>query len=62
MNGSPPSLRFASAGGDSATAFPWRDAMRFGLGVLRLAPRDFWAMTPRTVRSSSPAGGTTGQA
>ncbi|WP_244594600.1 phage tail assembly chaperone [Methylosinus sporium] len=21
--------------------------MAFGLGVLRLAPRDFWAMTPR---------------
>ena len=29
------------------TAFPWGHAMRFGLGVLRLAPRDFWAMTPR---------------
>ena len=29
------------------TAFPWGQAMRFGLGVLRLAPRDFWAMTPR---------------
>jgi len=22
-------------------------AMAFGLGVLRLAPRDFWLMTPR---------------
>ena len=29
------------------TAFPWTEAMRFGLGVLRLAPREFWAMTPR---------------
>lgn len=29
------------------TAFPWADAMRLGLGILRLAPKDFWAMTPR---------------
>ncbi|MEW6451157.1 MAG: rcc01693 family protein [Pseudomonadota bacterium] len=27
--------------------FPWRDAIGFGLGVLRLSPRDFWSMTPR---------------
>lgn len=27
--------------------FPWRDAMSFGFGVLRLSPRDFWTMTPR---------------
>ena len=27
--------------------FPWCDAIGFGLGVLRLPPRDFWAMTPR---------------
>lgn len=27
--------------------FPWADAMGFGFGVLRLSPRDFWAMTPR---------------
>lgn len=27
--------------------FPWRQAIGFGLGVLRLSPRDFWAMTPR---------------
>lgn len=26
--------------------------MRFGLGVLRLAPRDFWAMTPRELASA----------
>jgi uncharacterized phage protein (TIGR02216 family) len=31
----------------SARAFPWDDAIAFGLGVLRLAPRDFWAMSPR---------------
>ncbi len=27
--------------------FPWRAAIGFGLGVLRLAPDDFWRMTPR---------------
>jgi len=27
--------------------FPWAHAIGFGLGVLRLAPKDFWAMTPR---------------
>ena len=34
------------------TPFPWGDAMRFGLGVLRLAPRDFWAMTPRELAAA----------
>lgn len=29
------------------TPFPWREAIGFGLGMLRLAPRDFWRMTPR---------------
>ena len=27
--------------------FPWADAIGFGLGVLRLSPKDFWRMTPR---------------
>ncbi len=27
--------------------FPFSRAMAFGLGVLRLAPTDFWLMTPR---------------
>ena len=27
--------------------FPWKDAMGFGLGVLRLPPDQFWRMTPR---------------
>ncbi|MBL8590880.1 MAG: phage tail assembly chaperone [Methylobacteriaceae bacterium] len=26
--------------------------MAFGLGVLRLAPRDFWAMTPRELAAA----------
>lgn len=27
--------------------FPWHEAIGFGLGVLRLPPAAFWAMTPR---------------
>lgn len=27
--------------------FPWDEIIGLGLGLLRLAPRDFWAMTPR---------------
>jgi uncharacterized phage protein (TIGR02216 family) len=27
--------------------FPWREAIGFGLGVLRLSPEQFWNMTPR---------------
>jgi uncharacterized phage protein (TIGR02216 family) len=27
--------------------FPWDAAIGFGLGVLRIPPREFWAMTPR---------------
>lgn len=34
------------------TPFPWEAAMRFGLGVLRLAPRQFWAMTPRELAAA----------
>jgi len=30
-----------------ARGFPWAEAMRFGLGVLRLSPASFWATTPR---------------
>jgi uncharacterized phage protein (TIGR02216 family) len=26
--------------------FPWGAALHFGLGLLRLGPRDFWAMSP----------------
>lgn len=29
------------------TPFPWKQAMGFGLGVLRLSPEQFWRMTPR---------------
>jgi uncharacterized phage protein (TIGR02216 family) len=27
--------------------FPWKQAIGFGLGVLRLPPEQFWRMTPR---------------
>jgi uncharacterized phage protein (TIGR02216 family) len=27
--------------------FPWKEAIGFGLGVLRLSPDEFWRMTPR---------------
>lgn len=27
--------------------FPWGAALHFGLGLLRLAPANFWAMSPR---------------
>ena len=37
-----------------AEPFPWAAAMRFGLGRLRLAPRDFWAMTPRELAAAMP--------
>ena len=33
-------------------AFPWRQAMAFGLGRLRLSSRDFWAMTPRELAAA----------
>ena len=33
-------------------AFPWGEAMAFGLGVLRLPPAAFWAMTPRELAAA----------
>ncbi|HZL30403.1 MAG TPA: rcc01693 family protein [Pseudolabrys sp.] len=29
------------------TPFPWKQAIGFGLGVLKLPPEQFWRMTPR---------------
>ncbi|WP_127145659.1 rcc01693 family protein [Pelagibacterium montanilacus] len=34
------------------TGFPWSDAMGFGLGILRLSPAQFWAMTPRELAAA----------
>lgn len=33
-------------------AFPWKEAMGFGLGVLRLPPREFWRMSPRELAAA----------
>lgn len=27
--------------------FPWKQAIGFGIGILRLSPDAFWRMTPR---------------
>ena len=32
--------------------FPWRDAMQFGLGVLKLPPEAFWRMSPRELAAA----------
>lgn len=37
--------------------FPWRDFMFAGMGLLRLAPRDFWAASPREISAAFPQAG-----
>ena len=32
--------------------FPWREAMQFGFGVMRLPPRHFWGLTPRELAAA----------
>ncbi|MEM9676750.1 MAG: rcc01693 family protein [Pseudomonadota bacterium] len=32
--------------------FPWPQVMTFGLGVLRLSPDQFWALTPRELAAA----------
>ena len=32
--------------------FPWKEAMAFGFGVLRLSSREFWDLTPRELASA----------
>jgi len=32
--------------------FPWRSAMAFGFGVLRLSSEAFWRMTPRELAAA----------
>lgn len=43
----------AAAADAAPAAFPWAAVMHFGLGALRLSPRDFWAMTPREVAAAA---------
>ncbi|MEM9732603.1 MAG: rcc01693 family protein [Pseudomonadota bacterium] len=40
-----------------AEPFPWREAMRFGLGVLALSPDQFWSMTMRELQAAMEAHG-----
>jgi uncharacterized phage protein (TIGR02216 family) len=35
--------------------FAWREAIGFGLGVLRLSPDAFWRMTPRELALAAEA-------
>lgn len=35
--------------------FPWAEAMRLAFGVMRLSPRDFWALTPRELAAMAEA-------
>lgn len=53
-----------AAAAASPAAFPWDAAIGFGLGRLRLSPRDFWAMTPVELAAAwrALAGGNVGQA
>ena len=37
------------------TPFPWKDAIGFGLGVLKLPPEAFWRMTPRELAAATAA-------
>lgn len=36
----------------NAVPFPWPQALAFGLGTLRLAPDQFWRMTPRELAAA----------
>jgi uncharacterized phage protein (TIGR02216 family) len=38
-----------------AEQFPWREVMGFGIGRLRMAPRDFWAATLRELVAAADA-------
>jgi uncharacterized phage protein (TIGR02216 family) len=39
----------------SPAPFPWKQAMGFGLGTLRLSPDAFWRMTPRELAAAMEA-------
>ncbi|WP_078707079.1 rcc01693 family protein [Consotaella salsifontis] len=36
----------------AGTAFPWDEALGAGLGLLHLAPAEFWAMTPQELAAA----------
>ena len=33
-------------------AFPWREAMQLGFGVLHLSSKEFWGLTPRELAAA----------
>ena len=39
----------------SRAPFPWKQAIGFGFGVLRLSPDAFWRMTPRELAAAMEA-------
>lgn len=41
----------------TAQRFPWNGLMGLGLGVLRLPPSAFWAMTPRELMAAAQGAG-----
>ncbi|MFC7399688.1 rcc01693 family protein [Chelatococcus sp. GCM10030263] len=41
-----------AAGRFEPPPFPWAEVMAFGLGVLRLNPREFWGMTTRELAAA----------
>jgi len=41
-----------AAAPSKAAPFPWDRALAFGFGVLRLAPGQFWRMTPRELAAA----------
>lgn len=42
-----------TAAAAEARGFPWQQVMAIGLSLLRLPPRDFWAMTPRELAAAA---------
>ena len=57
MNGAPerPPPQTSPLQGEGVRPFPWKRAMGFGLGVLRLSPAAFWRMTPRELAAAMEA-------
>src|SRR5699024_3254002 len=49
--------RWPSGRAMAAERLDWPALMRLGLGVLRLAPADFWAMTPGELRLAAEGAG-----
>ena len=55
MTRAPERPRPSAFQGEGVRPFPWKDAMGFGLGTLRLSPVAFWAMTPRELAAAMEA-------